>query len=151
MMRAPERLTTLLQPVVEGMGYELVGVEYLPGGGQAVLRVFIDQPDGIEVDDCARVSHQVSGVLDVENPIKGEYVLEVSSPGIDRPIFKPGDYERFAGEMVRIRLRGMVNGRRKHYGRLLGLQDDRILIDEEGEQVAVPLLEVDRAHVELEP
>jgi len=150
-MKAPERVTTLLEPVVEGLGYELVGIEYHPASGQALLRIYIDQPDGVDVDDCARVSHQVSGVLDVEEPIAGEYMLEVSSPGLDRPLFKPADYTRFAGEQIRIRLRGLFNGRRKHRGTLLGLEDGEVLIDEEGEQVRVPLLEVDRAHVELEP
>ncbi len=150
-MRAPERVTKLLEPVVEDMGYELVGVEYLPGGGRAVLRIFIDQETGIEVDDCARVSHQVSGVLDVEDPISGEYVLEVSSPGLDRPLFKESDYQRFAGETIQLRLRGLVNGRRKHHGQLIGLADGQVVIDEQGERVMVPLSEVDRAHVELEP
>lgn len=150
-MKAPEQLTTLLEPVVVDMGYELVGIEYHPASGQALLRVYIDKPEGIDVDDCARVSHQVSGVLDVEEPISGEYMLEVSSPGLDRPLFKPNDYSRFAGERIRLRLRGMVNGRRKHHGTLLGLEDGEVLIEEEGEQVRVPLLEVDRAHVELEP
>ncbi len=150
-MKAHERVTNLLTPVVEGMGYELVGVEYHPSRGQAMLRVFIDRPEGIEIDDCARVSHQISGVLDVEDPIAGEYLLEVSSPGIDRPVFKSTDYERFAGEQIRLRVRGLVEGRRKYHGRLIGLRDEQVIIDEQGEEVAVPLTAIDRAHIELEP
>ena len=150
-MKAPERVITLLEPVVEGLGYELVGVEYQPGRGQGMLRLYIDHANGIDVDDCARVSHQVSGVLDVEDPIAGEYLLEVSSPGLDRPIFKTADYDRFVGEMARLRLRRLVEGRRRSHGRLLGLRDEQAVIDEPGEEIAVPLAEIDRAHLELEP
>ncbi len=150
-MKAPERVTNLLEPVVEGLGYEFVGVEYHPGRQQGVLRVFIDSPDGIDVDDCARVSHQVGGVLDVEDPIAGDYLLEVSSPGLDRPIFKTSDYERFAGEWIRIRLRTLVDGRRKFHGRLVGLTDDGVMVEESGERTVVSLADIDRAHVELEP
>ncbi len=150
-MKAPERVTNLLEPVVEGLGYEFVGVEYHPGRQQGVLRVFIDGPDGVDVDDCARVSHQVSGVLDVEDPIAGDYLLEVSSPGLDRPIFKTSDYERFAGEWIRIRLHTLVDGRRKLHGRLIGLREDGVVVDESGERTVVSLADIDRAHVELEP
>jgi ribosome maturation factor RimP len=150
-MKAPESVINLLTPVVEGLGYELVGVEYHPSGKESVLRVFIDSAHGVDVDDCARVSHQVSGVLDVEDPIAGEYLLEVSSPGLDRPIFKTADYDRFAGEAIRIKLRERIDGRRRYAGRLLGLQDEAVLIEEQGETVAVPIAAIDRAHVELEP
>ncbi|MDR9432780.1 MAG: ribosome maturation factor RimP [Spiribacter sp.] len=150
-MKAPERVTNLLEPVVEGLGYELVGVEYQSGRQQGLLRLYIDRPEGVEVDDCARVSHQVSGVLDVEDPIAGEYLLEVSSPGTDRPVFKTTDYDRFVGEQVRLRLHGRLEGRRKFRGRLLGLRGDNVVIEEQGEEVAVPITEIDRAHVELEP
>ena len=150
-MKAPERVTNLLEPVVEGLGYELVGVEYQSGRQQGLLRLYIDRPEGVEVDDCARVSHQVSGVLDVEDPIAGEYILEVSSPGTDRPVFKTTDYDRFVGEQVRLRLHGRLEGRRKFRGRLLGLRGDNVVIEEQGEEVAVPITEIDRAHVELEP
>lgn len=150
-MTAVENLTALLEPVVEGLGYELVGVEYHPSGRQGLLRIYIDHAEGIGVDDCARVSHQVSGVLDVEDPLPGEYLLEVSSPGLDRPVFKPADYQRFAGERIRLRLRGLVEGRRKYRGRLVGLRDECVVIDESGTEVAVPLAEIDRANLELEP
>lgn len=150
-MRAPDRVINLIRPTVEGLGYEFVGAEYHPARRQGLLRIYIDSPEGVEVDDCARVSHQVSGVLDVEDPIPGEYTLEVSSPGLDRPVFEWSDFERFAGEQARIRLRGLINGRRKLQGRLVGLQGDTVVIEEDGEQVAVSLTDIDRAFVELEP
>ena len=83
-----ERLRRLLEPAVEGFGYELLGVQLLAQGHHSKLRVYIDSEEGITVDDCARVSHQVSGVLEVEDPIPGQYTLEVSSPGMDRPLFR---------------------------------------------------------------
>jgi ribosome maturation factor RimP len=150
-MAAVDRVTELLEPVVEGMGYELVGLEYHPNSKRGLLRLYIDAPDGIGVDDCARVSHQVSGVLDVEDPVPGEYLLEVSSPGLDRPIFKPADYDRFAGEIIRIRLHGLLEGRRKFRGRLGGRRGDSVIIEEETGTVEVPLDRIDRANLELEP
>lgn len=150
-MRAPDRVINLIRPIVEGLGYEFVGAEYHPARRQGLLRIYIDASEGVEVDDCARVSHQVSGVLDVEDPIPGEYTLEVSSPGLDRPVFEWSDFSRFVGEMARIRLRGAVNGRRKLHGRLVELQDENVVIEEEGEQLVVALADIDRAFVELEP
>ena len=150
-MKAPERVTNLLEPVVEGLGYEFVGAEYHPGRRQGVLRVFIDAPDGVGVDDCAGVSHQLSGLLDVEDPIAGDYLLEVSSPGLDRPVFKAADYERFAGEWIRLRLKTPLDGRRRLQGRLRGLAEGCVVVEEAGARVVVPLDEVERAHIELEP
>lgn len=151
MMAATETLTEILQPVVEAMGYEFVGLEYHPGRGTGLLRIYIDRAEGVDVDDCAAVSHQVSGVLDVEDPIAGDYNLEVSSPGLDRPLFKVADYERFVGEWVRIRVRGRHEGRRKYHGRLCGLRDECVVVDEQGVEAMVPLDVIERAHVELEP
>lgn len=106
----------LFQPVLASMGFELVGVEFSPGRHHGLLRVYIDKPDGINVDHCAEVSHQLSALLDVENPIAGSYDLEVSSPGIDRPLFKPSHYERFVGERCRIKLSTALQGRRNFTG-----------------------------------
>ena len=150
-MKAPEHVTELLEPVIEGLGYECVGVEFHPSRGEAVLRVFIDGPNGVNVDDCARVSHQVSGVLDVEDPITGDYALEVSSPGLDRPVFKTSDYTRFTGESVRIRLRERIDGRRKISGRLAGLTDEGVIVETGEGRTVVPLSSIDGAHIELEP
>ena len=150
-MRAPEHVTELLEPVIEGLGYECVGVEFHPARRNAVLRVFIDGAEGVTVDDCAQVSHQVSGVLDVEDPIAGDYVLEVSSPGLDRPVFKSSDYTRFAGEAIRIRLRERIDGRRKITGRLAGLTDEGVVVDAADGRTVIPLTAIDGAHIELEP
>lgn len=139
----------MLRPAVESLGFELVGVEF-HGGSNAVLRIYIDGPEGITVDDCATVSHQVSGVLDVEDPVSGAYTLEVSSPGVFRPLFTPADYERFAGERVRVQLATLVGGRRRLRGLLVGLRDGDIVVAEDGEQLVVPLAAVQRATLDPE-
>ena len=115
-------LTQLALRVVESMGYELVAVEFFQhGGGAGTLRVYIDHVQGVTVDDCAAVSHQLSGVLDVEDPLPGHYDLEVSSPGLDRPLVFPEHFTRFAGHRVKVRLAEKMEGRRKLEGVLLGL------------------------------
>lgn len=147
MQRAPERLWVLIEPIVEGMGYELVGVAYSGGPRGGLLRVYIDHPTGIGVDDCERVSHQVSGVLDVEDPIATKYSLEVSSPGLDRPLFRRGDYERFAERPVKLRLATPIGGRRNFSGVLRGLRNGNVLIDEEGTEHLLPLEQIEQAHL----
>ncbi|MCL7571001.1 ribosome maturation factor RimP, partial [Pseudomonas aeruginosa] len=107
-----EQLQALLAPVVEALGYECWGVEFISQGRHSVLRVYIDRPEGILIDDCEAVSRQVSGILDVEDPISGEYTLEVSSPGMDRPLFTLEQFAKHAGEQVKIRLRSPYEGRR---------------------------------------
>ena len=93
MRQDPFNLRDLLEPAVTALGCELVGIEYRPNGAQSLLRVYIDRPDGVTVDDCSAVSYQVSGLLDVEDPVPGHYTLEVSSPGLDRPLFQAHDFE----------------------------------------------------------
>jgi len=125
-----DKLTQLLKPAVEGLGFELVGIEHLPMGKHTVLRVYIDSPEGITVENCSRVSHQVSGVLDVEEPIKGAFTLEVSSPGIDRPLFNLEHFERFAGNKVKLKLHHAIEGKRKIVGVIEKVEDDDIIIKE---------------------
>ena len=110
-----ERLQALLEPVIESLGYELVLLEYAPSH-TALLRLFIDSPGGINLSDCERVSKEVSGVMDVEDPISGNYRLEVSSPGLDRPLAKPAHFERFINQQAKLQLLVPVNGRRKISG-----------------------------------
>ena len=141
------RLKGLIKPAVEALGYELVGVEYRRGRKRALLRVYIDKADGITLDDCARASHQVSGVLDVEDPIVERYDLEVSSPGLDRPLFEPEHFERFAGQRVRVRMSPPVDGRRKFTGMLLGFEDGQVRVDEDGIERRVPLESVSAARL----
>lgn len=131
----------LLRPAVEGLGYELVGVELHTGRRRSRLRVYIDQADGIALDDCERVSHQVSGVLDVEDPVAGEYDLEVSSPGFDRPLFTAEHFERFSGHRARVTLQAPIDGRRRFTGTLVGVRDGELAIEVEGEE---HLLALDR-------
>lgn len=138
-----------MTPVVSAMGYELVGVEYQLRGRQGLLRVYIDKPGGITLDDCERVSHQVSGLLDVEDPIAGHYTLEVSSPGLDRPLFKAEDFERFAGSTVRLRLDPPLMGRRNMTGLLGGLEleGDAVVIVEDGVRHTIPLRQIKQARL----
>jgi len=121
-----DKLTELLRPAVEGLGYELVGIEHLPMGKHTVLRIYIDSPDGITVNDCSDVSHQVSGVLEVEEPIKGQFTLEVSSPGIDRPLFTFEQFKKFVGSKVKLKLFHAIEGKRKITGLIESIEGDDI-------------------------
>ncbi|RRQ20675.1 ribosome maturation factor RimP [Thiohalobacter thiocyanaticus] len=148
MRKDPFKLRELLEPAVRALGYELVGIEYHPSGKHSVLRIYIDQEEGITLDDCTAVSHQVSGILDVEDPVPGQYTLEISSPGLDRPLFQAADYERFRGQQVKLRLRLPVNGRRKFKGLLQGLrQDEVVIVDDEGNEVCLPLEQIEQARL----
>jgi ribosome maturation factor RimP len=147
MQSAPERLNQLIEQVVEPMGYELVGVEYRRGGDSGLLRVYIDQDSGILVDDCAAVSRQLSAMLDVEDPLTEAYQLEVSSPGMDRPLFVKEHFERFAGSKVRIKLRMKLNGRRKFEGVLKGVQEEDVMLEMDGEMEQLPLDQIDTARL----
>lgn len=145
-----EKFWQLLEPAVAGMGCELVGVVYRGNPKHALLRLYIDKPGGVDLDDCTRVSRHVSGVLDVEDPISQQYTLEVSSPGLDRPIFRVDDYERFAGEKVRLRLLAPLEGRRRLAGVLRGVRGDEVVIEDNGIEINVPLSQIDKANLELE-
>ncbi len=140
-------LQDLLEPGVTALGYDLVGVELTGDGSQTILRVYIELPGGISVEDCAKVSHQVSAILDVEDPIPGEYTLEVSSPGLDRPLFKRKDFERFAGEDVKIHTAEAVLGRRNFTGRLQGLDQDLVLVEVDNEIYEIDLGNIERARL----
>lgn len=147
MRQAPEHLQNLLEPVVTAMGYELVGIEFRSGGHGGMLRIYIDQDDGVTIDDCERVSHQVSGVLDVDDPVHGKYTLEVSSPGLDRPLFRQEHFERFIGHAVKIQLRGAIDGRRRFHGVIKAVDDGKVTLAlEEGEQ-EFSLSVIDRANL----
>ncbi len=147
MSQQPAQLRELIEPAVVGLGYELVGVEYRGGSTNGLLRIYIDHEDGITLEDCQAVSHQVSGLLDVEDPIHGHYALEVSSPGLDRPLFRAQDYARFAGRRVKMRMHGLVQGRRNFTGLLLGLEGDNAIVEVDGEEFELPLDQVDQARL----
>lgn len=148
MRKDPFKLRELLEPAVRALGYELVGIEYHPSGKHSVLRIYIDSEAGITLDDCTAVSHQVSGILDVEDPVPGQYSLEISSPGLDRPLFQAADYERFRGNRIKLRTRLPVGGQRKFTGLLQGLrQEDVVIIDDEGNEVCLPLDQIEQARL----
>jgi len=149
MLRKMQDLHNLFEPVVESMGYELVGVEYHGGEHHGVLRIYIDQDDGITVDDCAAVSRQISAVLDVEDPITNAYDLEVSSPGLNRPLFKAADFARFAGQRAKIRLAIAQDGRKNFNGLLQGIDEDReeVIIDVDNELFYLPLQDIAKANL----
>ena len=141
-------LSQLFEPVVESMGYELVGVEFNAGGGYGTLRVYIDREQGVSLDDCAEISHQVSGILDVEDPIKQAYDLEISSPGIDRPLFKLADFDRFSGQLAKIKLAAGLEGRKNFKGRLQGVTGNRVIgIEVDGEIFELPYADIARANL----
>jgi ribosome maturation factor RimP len=147
---ASNQLQAIIEPAVTAMGYELVGVEYIAQGRHSLLRIYIDSEAGITVDDCADVSHQVSAILDVEDVIKGVYSLEVSSPGMDRPLFTVEHFERFAGDQVKVRLRVPLDGRRKFKGTLQGVRDDNVVVEVDGEEYLLPLDDIDKANLVAE-
>ena len=137
-MANEQELTAMLKPAAKAVGCELVGLEARRRGRAVLLRLYIDKPDGVDIGDCERVSRQASGVLDVEDPIAGNYTLEVSSPGLDRPLFSPEDYARFAGRQVRVQLHEAFEGRRILRGALVGLENEQVIVDEEQGRMEVP-------------
>lgn len=142
------QLLDLVRSVVEPMGYECVGVEHDSSpGGAAVLRVYIDHADGIGLDDCEAVSHQLSGALDVADPIAGHYDLEVSSPGLDRPLLELAHFRRFTGARARVRLAKKLDGRRRFDGRIIGVDGETVLLDVDGERMALPFARIESARL----
>lgn len=135
-------LQTLIEPTLAGMGYEMVALERV---GRGLLRLYIDKPEGINLDDCVKVSNQLTRLFMVENVDYDR--LEVSSPGLDRPLVKPADFIRFAGERANIRLHAPLEGRKRFTGVLRGLADDVLQLEMDGVLVAIPLSEVDSARL----
>jgi ribosome maturation factor RimP len=148
-MTAPlrEKLIGLTEPLLGQLGYELVDLEYAPGRNSAVLRLFIDTPEGVGLDDCERVSHEVSALLDVEDPVPGAYTLEVSSPGLDRVLRTPAHFGRFIGERIWLELRAPRDGRRRYTGQLAALDETGIELSVDGAIVRVPFAEIGRARL----
>jgi ribosome maturation factor RimP len=148
-VRVNDKLTDVVASAIEPLGYELVGVEFMSQGRHSTLRVYIDLPDGITLEDCERVSRQLSSVLDVEDPIKGHYTLEVSSPGLDRPLFTAAQFAQFVGRLVRLRLRVPQDGHRKFKAVIREVQDEQVLLAEpEGDaEWRIPLDNIERANL----
>jgi ribosome maturation factor RimP len=144
---AAAQLETLIQPAVAACECEFWGLEYLSQGRFSTLRVYIDHAQGVDVDMCANVSRQVSAILDVEDPIAGEYNLEVSSPGLDRPLFTLAQYELNIGQTISLRLRLAFEGRRKFTGLLRGVEGDDVVLLVDDEEFLLPVGSIEKANV----
>ena len=142
-----DELQKLLVPTIEGLGYELTDLEAKLSGGSGILRVFIDKPDGIGVEDCEKVSLAVSALLDVEDPVPGHYDLEVSSPGLDRKLTKLEHFQRFEGETIKVQMRFPIDGRRRFRGTLVSSNDENIVVEVDGESHSLSKAAIDTARL----
>ncbi len=141
-----EELTELLAPVVADLGLECLGVEFSPSHGNSLVRVYIDAADRpVTVDDCEIVSRQVSATLDVNDPIQGRYTLEVSSPGLDRPLYTPAHFARFLGETAKIEVNLAIDGRRRFQGPIRGVEDATIVVEQDGKPVRIAHANIHKA------
>ncbi len=142
----------LLAPAVSALGLELLGIEFSAGSHHALLRIYIDAPQregGVNIEDCEQVSREVSALLDVNDPIEAHYTLEVSSPGLDRPLFKPAHYARFIGEPVKITLDLPQDGRRRFQGRVLGVEGETVTVEQDGAPVQLAWTNIQKAKLAL--
>ena len=139
---------SIVEPVIEGLGYEVVDIDYRPHPTDGLLRIYIDGPNGIVLDDCTAVSRQISSVLDVEDPIPGQFNLEISSPGMDRPLRKVVDFERFTGSTVKIKLTvPTLEGQRNFTGKLKGVENEEVVLEMDGETHYLPIDSIDKARI----
>lgn len=143
-----ELLEQMVSPVVAALGCELWGLEYLTQGRYTTVRIFIDGSNGVSLDDCERVSRQVSAVFDVEDPIDGEYTLEVSSPGMDRPLYSEAQYARYVGETINVRLRIARDGRRRFKGVITKVENGDVYLQVDNKEVQLSIDTIDKANVE---
>ena len=141
------KVTQLVGPTVEALGLQLWGIEHTSQGKYSVLRIFIERDSGVTIDDCEQVSRQVSAILDVEDPIVGEYTLEVSSPGTDRLLFSVEQFQQYCGEEVDIRMRSPIEGRRKFKGMLQDVVNRVVHIEVEGSFFQLPIEEIEKANI----
>ena len=142
-----DELAELLGPTVERLGYELADLEVRLGGKSGLVRLFIDRPEGIGLDDCEKVSRAVSALLDVEDPLPGNYNLEVSSPGLDRKLRKVEHFQRFIGQTVKVKLRFPQEGRRRFRGELLSADEEKIVVEVDGKSYSLALAAIETARL----
>lgn len=147
MANREEQLEGLFGPVIRAMGYELWGLEYVGQGRHSLLRVYLDKEGGIDVEDCALVSRQLSGILDVEDPISGEYTLEVSSPGLERPLFTLEHFRQYRGHQVKVRLRQSFDNRRNFTGLLREVEDEEVKLVIGDEEFSLPFELIEKANL----
>ncbi|MBE9554283.1 MAG: ribosome maturation factor RimP [Proteobacteria bacterium] len=144
------RVEKMIEPALADMGFELVRVQLL-GSNRPTLQIMAECADDspMTVEHCAEISHTVSALLEVEDPVRGAYTLEVSSPGVDRPLVRPRDYERFAGYAARIEMHGLIDGQRRFQGRILGFADGVVRLDTKGGEMELPIDDIQHAKLVL--
>ena len=152
-MTKTDQLQDLLAPTAHALGLELLGIEYLPQPGGSLLRLYIDVPEAesaerlVGIDECEKMSREVSAVLDVEDPITGNYTLEVSSPGIERPLFSTAQFARFVGESAKVGLKLPQEGRRRLQGRIVAVEGETIRFDVDGTPFEVAHSNIEKARI----
>jgi len=142
-----QKLNEMLQPLVEDLGYKFIGLEYSNNPKHAVLRIYIDQDHGVGIEDCERVSRETAALLDVKDPIKSRYNLEVSSPGLDRPLFTLAHFAEFEGQEVKVNLFAAQGGRRNFQGLILGVNEGNVTIDQDGSGVTLEFSNIAKARL----
>ena len=145
-----QEVREVVEPILKSQGYELVDLEYQRESRGWVLRIYLDREGGITLDDCTGVSHEVGAVLEVKDVIPNAYVLEVSSPGLTRPLKKPEDFNRFRNQLVKIKLYQPLDGRRHFKGSLLGLEGETVRVEADGQVFEIPLRSIAKANLEID-
>lgn len=145
-----QEVRQVVEPILESQGFELVDLEYQRESQGWVLRIYLDREGGVGLDDCAGISHEVGAVLEVKDLIPSAYILEVSSPGLTRPLKKPEDFNKFRNQMVKIKLYEPLDGRKNFKGTLLGLEGDRVRVEVEQQVYELPLQRIAKANLEID-
>lgn len=146
-MALEEKIVQLVRPTIESLGFELWGCEYIPAGKHSTLRIYIESETGVTVDDCGRVSRQISALMDVEDPIASAYMLEVSSPGMDRLLFTPEQFKTYEGEMIQVRTSSPVMGRKRFKGVMSQVNEQNIVVEVDGEPYELAYDLIDKANL----
>ncbi len=146
-MNTQEAINKLFEPVITAMGYEFIGCEYSASGGEINLKVYIDAKSGVTLEDCSKVSKQLSVVLDVEDPISGRYRLEISSPGLERSLFTLEHFKQFIDSIVSIRLNALIDNRRNFTGRILDVKNEQILLNVDEQTISLPFSTIVKARL----
>ena len=152
MRREQTHLWELFEPVVAGMGFDLIEIEHFPNPKHGVLRLYIDKPEGsdsaaVVIEDCSAVSRQISALIDVEDPIRGQFNLEVSSPGLDRPLRRLKDFQRFTGSLVKLKTVMPLQGQRNFSGRLREASEEVVVLETDAEEISLPMSAIEKARI----
>jgi ribosome maturation factor RimP len=147
MRRDQTHLWELFEPVVDGMGFDLIEIEHYPNPKHGVLRLYIDKEGGVNVTDCSSVSRQISALIDVEDPVSGQFNLEVSSPGTDRPLRRLKDFKRFTGSLVKLKTVMPLEGQRNFKGRMLEVSEEVVVLETDTEELNIPMSAIEKARI----